>query len=288
MTYPECSGALVNKNVSIIAHARGTRKGTSFGPLVTKTTDAPCIETAEGVGIRLEGIAFDAEGFADTTEAVKVRGSSQIRNCVANYMGSHAFHLAQETTGDNLNLSHVTNVSATWCSGDVVHAENYSGGANNINSIRVFVNDHFQNSGWGFDSGKNDSNGSEIVVNTVQGDQTSGGIRFNSQRCYGTVYRHEGAGPIGQFDEPLNTFEYWYDNSGAGATWNNNNNTVYQRDSNRRINRFRNHFFDGTHVQLENGIKLLIDDGAGGQVELFADAGELKVTDDAGNTTTLS
>lgn len=285
--YETATEPVIGKTVHIIGAGIGTRhEGTENATVIEKTADVWGLKCAEGVGIHVEGLEFVAPNVSDTTGGVKVRGSSTIRDLKGRDLGSHVVDATQETSNDNMNLLDADRISGIGCGGDVVHVENASGTTNNLNSCEVSVHDHIDNSGWAVNlvSG---ANASDVFVNSAQGTM-SGVLRFGSQKCTGKVLRHEGQGAVVQFDNSGNEVEVLYDNSGNAATWNNNNNTYKDLSINQRENRFRKHRFAGVPLRMVGDQPIEFEDENGNIISLFADAGELKVTDSAGNTTTLS
>lgn len=285
--YETATEPLIDKPIHIIGEGVGTRfEGTENATVIEKTTDVWGLKCAEGVGIHVEGLEFVAPNVTDTTGGIKVRGSSTVRDVKGRDLGSHVVDLTQESGNDNLNLSQAQRISGFGCGGDVVHVENATTKTNNLNSCEVAVHDHIDNSGWAvnFVSG---ANASTAFVNSAQGTMT-GVLRLGSQKCHGRVLRHEGQGPVVQFDNSGNEVEVLYDNTANGATWNNSNNTYKDLSVNTRENRYRRHKFAGANIHLEDDNGIDFTDENGNTINLFVDAGELKVTDSAGNTSTLS
>jgi hypothetical protein len=276
--YAQGSGHTLSKSVGIIGLGQQTSGVDSdrLYPLIMASSDTPMIEGANQKSLYIDGLAIDYTNVSSpTARAIVAHGRAQILNCYGFDLGNDFIYLHQEGSNDNLNVSHIWNVSARSVQGDVVFAENTSGEANNINSIRVFVNNAFNHSGWGINTGGSVANGSVFLVNNSEGSNGGGGIRMNSQRCVGRVMRNEGNGPVYEFNNARNYGDVLY-NLGDSPVWNDNLN-IYHEITTRRT----------TSTGLNKQIV-----GSGSPLEVFVDgdlSGDyLKVTDNGAAASAVS
>ena len=284
--YDTSTTANITKNIRICAPVGAQKDVTNTKPEIVKQADIPILETGNDAQIEVVGLHGDS-GVADTTPGFIFHGSVHVDSCSTNQLGSHGFYLHEESTGDNLTASRLTNVIGKGLGGDAVRFENSSGTKSDTSACHVDVRQSRGNSGYAvnFQAGF----GNTAYVQTSDG--SDGILNFSTARNYGIVNYDEGnhnLTPI-YLRENFNTVEIRFSETAYGSQVDSSgSHKIIRWDNYSSVptieSTYHRHSIAGGLKVADNGIAL----GENG-AELSVNAnGEIVAIDEAGNTTVIS
>lgn len=238
----------------------------STPPLITSEgITGPMIEVRETAAI--QGLSFNGSNDnANPYSAIEAHSGFEARDIVATRMGAHTIHCHVSAPGEGTNTSRMHNISGKLNFGSVVEATKSDATASrNTNAMEIHVRTSFQNHGWGVNIGN--GIGNTIHVSQVEGGNHTGAVRLgdNLNRAY-VSYMESNINQGVVFDDNTNHAQVLHSGLADDLVFidNGGNNRWEFLDSGKRGSSYRDHEFEGSHLQhttAGRGITLTSPDG---------------------------